>query len=83
MKELNQLTNRLSALNLQIFRRGLASVRDFLVFNGLTLVQTGEAGFLDRRDVNKHIFAATLRLKKRYAAASGELWLESNRDRSA
>jgi hypothetical protein len=37
MKELNQLTNKLSALNLQIFRRGLASVRDFLVLNNLTV----------------------------------------------
>jgi hypothetical protein len=40
------------------------SVRDFLVFDDLSLVETAEAGSFDCRDVDKHIFAATLWLNE-------------------
>src|SRR6185369_12343992 len=54
-----------SALNLEILSRSFAPVRDFLVFDDLSLIETAEAGSFDRRDVYKHISAAaTLRLNK-------------------
>jgi hypothetical protein len=51
-----------SALDFEIFRRGLAPIRDFLVLDDLTLIQTGETGLLDGRDVNEYVFPAALRL---------------------
>jgi hypothetical protein len=36
-----------SALNPEIFRRCLAFVRDFLVFDGLTFIETLQTGSLD------------------------------------
>ena len=53
-----------SALNLQIFRRCLSLVRDFLVLDNLTLIETAEAGSLDSRDMDEHVFSAALRLNK-------------------
>jgi len=53
-----------SALNLEILCRCFSFVRDFLVFDNLTLSETAEAGFLDSRDMDKHIFSAGLRLNK-------------------
>jgi hypothetical protein len=53
-----------SALNLEMFRRGLALVWDFFVLNDLALVQRAQTGLLDRRDMDKDIFAAALRLNK-------------------
>src|ERR1700680_1035725 len=53
-----------SALTLEILRRCLALVGDFLVLDDLPLVQTAEAGLLDRRDMDKHIFSARLGLDK-------------------
>jgi hypothetical protein len=47
-----------SARDLEIFRRGLASVRDFLVLDDLTLIQTRQTGLFDGRDVNKDISPA-------------------------
>ena len=47
-----------------MFRRCLSFARDFLVLDNLSLVEAAEAGFLDSRDVNEHIFAAALRLNK-------------------
>jgi hypothetical protein len=48
--------------------RGLAAVRYFLVFDGLALIEAAEAGFLDSRDMDKHIFSTTtLRLNKSVA----------------
>jgi hypothetical protein len=51
-----------SARDFEIFRRGLASIRDFLVLDDLTLIQTGQTGLFDGRDVNEHVFPAALRL---------------------
>jgi hypothetical protein len=54
-----------SARDFEIFRRGLASIRDFLVLDDLTLIQTGQTGLLDGRDVNEDIFpTAALRLNE-------------------
>src|SRR5271168_888726 len=54
----------ISARDLEIFRRALASIRDFLVLDDLTLIQTGQTGLLDGRDVNKDVFPAALRLNE-------------------
>jgi hypothetical protein len=54
-----------SSLDFEIFRRGLASVRDLLVLDDLTLIQTGQTGPFDGRDVNENIFpTAALRLNE-------------------
>jgi hypothetical protein len=45
----------MSARDLEIFRRGLALIRDLLVVDDLTLIQTGETGLLDGRDVNENV----------------------------
>ena len=50
-----------SALNLEVLSRSFAPVRDFLVFDDLSLIKTAEAGSFDRRDVDEHISPATLR----------------------
>jgi hypothetical protein len=56
---------RRSPLNFESFRRGLASIRDFLVLDDLTLIQTGQTGPLDGRDVYEDIFPTTaLRLNE-------------------
>jgi hypothetical protein len=51
-----------SALKLEMFCRCFSFVRDFLVFDNLPLIEAAEAGFLDSRDMDKHILAAVLRL---------------------
>jgi hypothetical protein len=56
-----------SALNLQIFCRCFSLVRYFLVFDTLPLIEAAQAGSLDGRDMNKHIFSAALRLNKSVA----------------
>jgi hypothetical protein len=53
-----------SALNLQILCRRFTPVRDFLVFDDLSLIETTKTGSLDCRNVDKHIFAAALRLNE-------------------
>jgi hypothetical protein len=53
-----------SALKFELLSRRFAPVRDFFAFNHLPLIETAEAGFLDRGDVDKHIFAGTLGLNK-------------------
>jgi len=53
-----------SAFNLEIFRRCFSFGRDFLVFDYLPLIESAEARLLDRRDMNKDIFSAALRLNK-------------------
>ena len=58
------LSAAISALNLNILCRCFALIRDFLVFDNLPFIETGEAGSLDSRDMDKHIFAAALRLNK-------------------
>src|ERR1700722_3362389 len=53
------------SLDLKILRRGLALIRDLIVWHDLPLVQTAQASLLDRRDVDEHILAApALRLNK-------------------
>src|SRR5258705_7811332 len=50
------------ALNLEVLRRGLAAIGDFFVFDRLSFVERGKASFLDRRNMNKNVLAATGRL---------------------
>jgi hypothetical protein len=57
-------TKTKSALNLEVLSRGFASVRDFFKFDDLPLIEIAEAGSLDRRDVDEHIFAAARRLNE-------------------
>src|ERR1019366_2564922 len=64
--ERRELQSRL-ALNLEILRRCLALIGDLFVLDDLPLVQTAEAGLLDRRDMDKHIFSARLGLNKSVA----------------
>src|SRR6266516_2148181 len=45
----------------EILRRLLAAVADHLVVDHLTLVERGQAGALDRGDVDEYVFAAVLR----------------------
>jgi hypothetical protein len=47
-----------------MFCRCFSFVRDFLIFDNLPLIEAAEAGFLDSRDMDKHILAAVLRLDK-------------------
>src|SRR5262249_20213219 len=42
----------------EILRRLLAAVADHFVFDRLTLVESGQAGALDRGNMDEHIFAA-------------------------
>jgi hypothetical protein len=51
-----------SARDLEIFRRRLASVRDFLVLDDLTLIQAGQTGLLYGRNVYEDVPATILRL---------------------
>jgi hypothetical protein len=53
-----------SALNLQIFCRCFSPVHYFLVFDNLPFIEAAQAGPLDSRDMDKHIFSAALRLNK-------------------
>jgi hypothetical protein len=53
-----------SALNLKILCRRFPPVRDFLVFDDLPLIESGQTSPFDCRNVNKHIFAASRRLNK-------------------
>jgi hypothetical protein len=54
-----------ASLNLKILCRRFTFVGDFLVFDNLPLVQTAKSCFLNRRDVNEHVFtAATLWLNE-------------------
>src|SRR5271156_6659277 len=51
--------DRALASNLEVLGRGLATISDFFVFDRLSFVERGKASFLDRRNMNKNIFAAT------------------------
>jgi hypothetical protein len=53
-----------SALNPEVLCRRLTSIRGFLVFDGLTLIERAKACPFDCRNMNEHIFAATLRLNE-------------------
>src|SRR4029077_3948153 len=50
------------ASNLEIFGRGLAAIGNLFVFDRLSFVERGKASFLDRRNMNKNVLAATGRL---------------------
>src|SRR6267142_6916267 len=54
--------DRALASNLEVLGRGLATISDFFVFDRLSFVERGKASFLDRRNMNKNILAATGRL---------------------
>src|SRR6516165_6666691 len=51
----------------EILRRLLAAVADQLVLDHLTFVERGQAGALDRGDMDKYVFAAVLRLNESIA----------------
>ncbi len=60
----SELLSARSAFNFEFFCRCFSFARDFLVFDNLPFIKTGEASSLDSRDMNKHIFAAAFRLNK-------------------
>src|SRR5262249_29224782 len=51
----------------EVLRRLLAAVADHFIFDRLTLVEGGQAGALDRGDVDEYIFAAALGLNESIA----------------
>src|SRR5215469_17543873 len=51
----------------EILRRLLAAVADHFIFDRLTLVESGQAGALDRGDMDEYVFAAALRLNESIA----------------
>jgi hypothetical protein len=50
---------RVLALNLEVLGRGLAAIGNLFVFNRLSFVERGKASFLDRRNMNENVLAAT------------------------
>ena len=52
------------ARGLEIFRRRLSPVRDFLVLDDLTVIQSRETGLLHRQDMDENVPTAVLRLNK-------------------
>lgn len=61
------LVLRTVSLDLEIAGGFLASIRDYFVFDMLTLIEGAEAGAFDCRDMNEHVLAATSRLNKTIA----------------
>src|SRR5882762_4002612 len=57
------LTARLAS-NLEVFGRGLAAIGNLFVFDRLSFVERGKASFLDRRNMNENVLAATCRLNE-------------------
>src|SRR6478735_6241122 len=55
------LTARLAS-NLEVFSRSLAAIGNLFVFDRLSFVERGKTSFLDRRNMNENVFAATRRL---------------------
>src|SRR5450759_1749866 len=53
------VTGRALASNLEVLGRGLAAIGDLFVFDRLSFVERGKASFLDRRNMNENVFAAT------------------------
>jgi hypothetical protein len=51
-----------SARDFEIFRRGLASIGDFLELDCLPFMEARQTGPFDGRDVNEDVLAAVLRL---------------------
>src|SRR5712672_623968 len=52
------LTARLAS-NLGVFGRGLSAIGNLFVFNRLSFVERGKTSFLDRRNMNENVLAAT------------------------
>src|SRR6266852_9900818 len=52
------------ASNLEVFGRGLAAIGNLFVFDRLSFVERGKTSFLDRRNMNENVFAATGGLDK-------------------
>jgi hypothetical protein len=57
----SRLPRQRSALDLEIFSRGFAPAGNHLKLDALPLVQAGQTGSLDRRDVNEDVLAAVLK----------------------
>src|SRR5476649_2625650 len=55
---------RVLALNLEVLGRGLAAIGNLFVFHRLSFVERRKTSFLDRRNMNENVFAATRRLDK-------------------
>ena len=54
-----------SALDFEILGGRFSPIGDFVVFDGLALIEAAEAGFLDCGDMDEHVLsAAALRLNK-------------------
>jgi hypothetical protein len=49
------------AVGFEIFQRGPSSIRDFFVLNGLTLIQSSQAGPFDRQEMHKDVSSTVLR----------------------
>src|SRR6266404_9432640 len=47
------------ASNLEVFGRGLAAIGNLFVFDRLSFIERGKTGFLDRRNMNENVLAAT------------------------
>src|SRR5260370_7711332 len=52
------------ASDLEVLRRSLAAVGDFLVFHRLSFIERRKAGLLDRRNMHEHVLAAIAGLDK-------------------
>ena len=73
------------SLDLEVAGGFLASIRDDLIVDLLTLVEGAEAGAFDCRDMNEHVLAAASRLNKTIAfgriepvPTANSIWLASN-----
>src|SRR6266436_9164272 len=53
------VTNRALASNLEVLGRGLAAIGNLFVFDRLSFVERGKTSFLDRRNMNENVLAAT------------------------
>src|SRR3954467_12636389 len=58
------VTGHAVASNLKVFGRGLAAIGNLFVFHTLSFVERRKASFLDRRNMNKNVLAATGGLDK-------------------
>src|ERR1700688_2596783 len=50
------------ASNLEVLGRGLAAIGNLFVFHGLSFVERGKTGFLDRRNMHKNVLATRVGL---------------------
>src|ERR1700674_562238 len=55
---------RSTSFDFEVLCRGLAAIADDFVLDLLAFIEGAEAGALYRRDVDKHVLAATLRLNE-------------------